>query len=302
MLLGGLWHGAGWTFVFWGFLHGCYLMLYHGLSSLFQYLQITDNSAAGRLISLSGWPLTFILTSFTWVFFRSESFDQAWTICAAMLGLADSTSELGSIRLYESVIILGSVIVVFLEPIIVKHIQTIGVDWWWHRIPFPVRGMTYAGLIMGLVVFGGATQKFIYFDFWFSYRYQWQSRPTGQGKVIAEQARRSAKQENALMPIERVSSINVILLKSSTHWGRATMQQAVSLIHNTLRVYSPCKEGVWLTSAFYAAFLAAIVKIPIPPWFHFLAFFNKWCFDRNRGKCSGFLSMDFNKWTLDGPG
>jgi len=130
MLLGGLWHGAGWTFVFWGFLHGCYLMLFHGLSSLFQYLQIADNSAAGRLISLSGWPSTFILTSFTWVFFRSESFDQAWTICAAMLGLADSTSELGSIRLYESVIILGSVIVVFLEPFIVKHIQTIGVDWW----------------------------------------------------------------------------------------------------------------------------------------------------------------------------
>lgn len=165
MLLGGLWHGAGWTFVFWGFLHGSYLMSYHALSSIFQRWRITSDSGPGKLFSILGWPVTFILTSFTWVFFRSESFSQAWTISGAMIGLVKPLNELASVRLFEITLVLGSVVIVLLEPIFVRLVEKTGVEWWWRHIPFPVRGIVYASLILSVVIFGGATQKFIYFDF-----------------------------------------------------------------------------------------------------------------------------------------
>ena len=67
MLLGGLWHGAGWTFVFWGFLHGSYLVGYHALSRVFNAWGLVAHQGWGRVLSLLGWPVTFVLTSFTWV-------------------------------------------------------------------------------------------------------------------------------------------------------------------------------------------------------------------------------------------
>jgi len=165
MLLGGLWHGAGWTFIFWGFLHGAYLILYHGLKGAFNRLKLTAENGVGRLLSWIGWPTTFILTSFTWVFFRAESFEQAWTISGAMTGVIEHSGPLADVRLYESILILFTLVLVLIEPLFVRTIQRTGVDWWWNRIPFPVRGVTYASIVLLLVVLGGLTQKFIYFDF-----------------------------------------------------------------------------------------------------------------------------------------
>ncbi len=50
------------------------------------------------------------------------------------------------------------------EPLLVGMVARAGIDRWW-RVPFPLRGTTYAGLALVIVAFGGATQKFIYFDF-----------------------------------------------------------------------------------------------------------------------------------------
>jgi D-alanyl-lipoteichoic acid acyltransferase DltB (MBOAT superfamily) len=165
MLLGGLWHGAGWTFVFWGFLHGSYLVAYHALLRLYKACGVVREQGAGRILSLLGWPLTFALTSFTWVFFRATSFDRAWTISGAMLGLVHPVGALASVRLYEVVMILGTFGLVLIEPLIVRWFQRTGVDWWWMRVPFPVRGLAYAGVTLFVVIMGGHTQKFIYFDF-----------------------------------------------------------------------------------------------------------------------------------------
>ncbi|MHA1113855.1 MAG: MBOAT family O-acyltransferase, partial [Alphaproteobacteria bacterium] len=63
MLLGGLWHGAGWTFVAWGGLHGLGLMVNHVWSR-----------AGLRMPALSGWVLTFLFVMVGWVLFRAESF------------------------------------------------------------------------------------------------------------------------------------------------------------------------------------------------------------------------------------
>lgn len=163
MLLGGLWHGANWTFVFWGFLHGALLILNRLLNNTLRLLDIRQGYKLDRLISFFGWPTMFITVHFTWVFFRAPSFEVAWQICAAMLGMAQP-AVLMPVRMYEIAGVLLTVGLVLVEPKIVDGFKRYGVGWWW-RVPFPLRGLSYAALVLALVIFGGSTQKFIYFDF-----------------------------------------------------------------------------------------------------------------------------------------
>lgn len=79
MLLGGLWHGAGWTFIAWGGLHGTYLMINHA----WRHLTPKHNP---RLILRAVYSLiTFIGVVIAWVFFRSESFTGASNLLRAMV-------------------------------------------------------------------------------------------------------------------------------------------------------------------------------------------------------------------------
>ncbi|MCP5141898.1 MAG: MBOAT family protein [Gammaproteobacteria bacterium] len=85
MVLGGLWHGAGWTFVFWGALHGLYLMINHGWRALrAAWFPGRDRSTAwGRALA---WAITFLAVVVSWVFFRAASFDAALAMLAGMFG------------------------------------------------------------------------------------------------------------------------------------------------------------------------------------------------------------------------
>jgi D-alanyl-lipoteichoic acid acyltransferase DltB (MBOAT superfamily) len=79
MLLGGLWHGASWTFVAWGALHGAYLILQRLIAPLYQRiiraLHVPAIASAGFLVLL-----VFHLTCFGWIFFRASSFANAWQV------------------------------------------------------------------------------------------------------------------------------------------------------------------------------------------------------------------------------
>jgi alginate O-acetyltransferase complex protein AlgI len=76
MLLGGLWHGAGWTFVVWGGLHGVYLSINHWWRKL--------GIALPKFLS---WIITFIAVVFSWVLFRSQNFSDAMQLLQAMVGM-----------------------------------------------------------------------------------------------------------------------------------------------------------------------------------------------------------------------
>jgi alginate O-acetyltransferase complex protein AlgI len=89
MLLGGIWHGTGWTFLFWGGLHGAYLCANHGWRALRGAgagggAQAARPSPAGRI---AGWTVTFLAVVAAWVFFRARSFEAAGRILASMGGL-----------------------------------------------------------------------------------------------------------------------------------------------------------------------------------------------------------------------
>jgi alginate O-acetyltransferase complex protein AlgI len=85
MLLGGLWHGAGWTFVLWGGLHGIYLGINHGWHALRQRLghDRARSSGMGRAVARL---ITFAAVAVAWVIFRAENLPAAATMLKAMAG------------------------------------------------------------------------------------------------------------------------------------------------------------------------------------------------------------------------
>jgi D-alanyl-lipoteichoic acid acyltransferase DltB (MBOAT superfamily) len=83
MLLGGLWHGAGWTFVFWGGLHGAYIVANHGWIALRRTFLSERRSRLGRF---AGRALTLLAVIVAWVFFRADSFAAATTMLDGMAG------------------------------------------------------------------------------------------------------------------------------------------------------------------------------------------------------------------------
>ena len=75
-IIGGLWHGAGWTFVFWGFLHGLALVIHRAWSNL-----------GVKLWSWFAWFLTFNFLNISWVFFRAKEWDDATKVLSSMFSL-----------------------------------------------------------------------------------------------------------------------------------------------------------------------------------------------------------------------
>lgn len=84
MLLGGLWHGAGWTFVIWGGLHGLYLMVNHAWRGFKEQM---GWGYGGRLATLGAGALTFLAVVVGWVFFRADSFSSAMAMLHGMAGI-----------------------------------------------------------------------------------------------------------------------------------------------------------------------------------------------------------------------
>jgi D-alanyl-lipoteichoic acid acyltransferase DltB (MBOAT superfamily) len=72
-LIGGIWHGAGWTFIMWGALHGIALIIHR-----------VWNRYNIKMPKVFAWFLTFMFVNITWVFFRAVSFQDAWDLLGAM--------------------------------------------------------------------------------------------------------------------------------------------------------------------------------------------------------------------------
>lgn len=75
-ILGGIWHGAGWTFIFWGFLHGLALVIHRAWSSL-----------GFKLWTWLAWLITFNFVNIAWVFFRAKEWNDAIKVLGAMFSL-----------------------------------------------------------------------------------------------------------------------------------------------------------------------------------------------------------------------
>ena len=146
MLIGGLWHGANWTFVIWGAYHGCLLAAYRRFGALWDRLP-----QELRQISM------FVLTLFGWVLFRSSDFGMAAHLFAAMLtptrGLA--VEELAP---FATMLVLAGG-----WAMAGPNAQEIHVDWTPSRIR--VFGLAAAAGAAVAVLLGSGASPFLYFQF-----------------------------------------------------------------------------------------------------------------------------------------
>jgi len=122
MLLGGLWHGANWTFVAWGFGHGALLATTHAArritpSGWTKNPRTWPGYGVRRLLRLASQILTFILVTLLWVLFRSDDFGTAWKIYG-QLGQLEASAVATSVASSDLYFILVAVCVFFLPNVV----------------------------------------------------------------------------------------------------------------------------------------------------------------------------------------
>lgn len=168
MLLGGLWHGANWTFVIWGGLHGVLLILQRVWSGWNRTPMIVVDSAGHRRGSIRQVAIeatkmisVFVCVCLAWVIFRSNDFDQAVHVIQPLLGfdgfnpssLHDRIPLIRSCMLVS--LLVGGEMLVFL-----------GVWQWMVSRCRYVELVGYASLLWMIALFGSfESQSFIYFQF-----------------------------------------------------------------------------------------------------------------------------------------
>ncbi|MBV8667367.1 MAG: MBOAT family protein [Burkholderiaceae bacterium] len=154
MLLGGLWHGASWTFVAWGGLHGLYLVGERRLRAMFAGFK----PGAGTLLLLG--LFTYALINITWVFFRAKTFDAAWQILTGMFGAhAGADPILSTMRLTTVGLIIAGIVFAHWQ----LRKRTL------EALVAEVRPLVLSG-VLGLMLFAiviaqGEGNAFIYFQF-----------------------------------------------------------------------------------------------------------------------------------------
>jgi alginate O-acetyltransferase complex protein AlgI len=153
MLLGGLWHGAAWTFMIWGGLHGTYLIL-EKLQK--QYVPFKITKWNGIFLSF----LTFSCVNITWVFFRAREFDTAWNMIKSMFYMQSNSEKiLDSFTIIKVCIVIG---ILFLCHWIMRNTSMKEVA---QKTSPWVLGVFWAILFFLIVIAQGSGEQFIYFPF-----------------------------------------------------------------------------------------------------------------------------------------
>jgi len=186
MLLGGLWHGASWTFVVWGGLHGTYLCVERLLrpkqepsdkAPAVQEIPVSPAAEPVPVVTTSAsfapaflrtrnmqkfmWALlTFFLINITWVFFRAQDFDTAWRLLGSMFGMdKGGQAILPTLDLYRVGFIVTAM---FLTHWFMRNTTVIDLaqktKWW-------VISIAWAAMVIFLMLSQKSSDSFIYFQF-----------------------------------------------------------------------------------------------------------------------------------------
>src|SRR6185436_4936016 len=156
MLLGGLWHGASWTFVAWGLYHGLLLAAFRALGIPDVVPPEARAAALRRALRIL---LMFHLTCLGWLLFRADSFGSALHMLRLMTTSFTVTPLVVSALIF---MVLLAAPVLLLEQLIggERHLDRFLV------LPPPARGLAYAYVAVMLLVFHAERQvEFIYFQF-----------------------------------------------------------------------------------------------------------------------------------------
>lgn len=153
MLLGGLWHGAAWTFVVWGALHGIYLVVERMLRGV---VHIKIGKYNGILLAL----LTYTCVNITWVFFRATDFDIAWTMIRSMFFMnPEGELILGYFDIVKVMVVIAATFLChwFMRNTSMKEQS--------ERLKPVTLGLIWAVLFFFICISQGTGEQFIYFQF-----------------------------------------------------------------------------------------------------------------------------------------
>jgi len=168
-LISGLWHGASWTFVLWGALHGFYVVVSRTTTEVRDRIYASFSRIAIVRPFVSAF-ITFMLVCVAWTFFRANRISDAFYMVGNMFvdlqyAGEDSAALLSRIALSPTELVLllsGIVILLFAEWMHEHHWSLASLSIW----PAPLRWAGYYAVVFWLVFFGFAgTKQFIYFQF-----------------------------------------------------------------------------------------------------------------------------------------
>jgi alginate O-acetyltransferase complex protein AlgI len=156
MLLGGLWHGANWTFVVWGGLHGALLAAERWLKTAAARRQVPA-WLSSKLVTI---PVTFLLVNATWVVFRAKTLVFAGSLLAGMVGLhAGAAAVLPTVKILETTVCVGGLLLV-LGYMRDRDMATIV-----GRAPRSLVAAAWAFMAVIVTITQGTSNAFIYFQF-----------------------------------------------------------------------------------------------------------------------------------------
>jgi len=158
MLLGGLWHGASWNFVFWGGLHGVALAVHKGWMSWNPLNRLRSNGVFDAAWSFVSRGLTLLVVLLGWIFFRAESWGAATQFLLRLVTWSSDGTRLVSPYILPA-----------LAGVVLVHLFVQKDRLWAEEIvlrPAPVRIMAYSCLAILLVCLAATDSvPFIYFQF-----------------------------------------------------------------------------------------------------------------------------------------
>ena len=172
----GLWHGAAWTYVVWGVLHGLLQIISEVISPLkekiYDFFKIDRKTFSFKLGQIL---VTFSITTLAWVFFRAESlseavefFERMFTRFNPWVLFDESLYNWGLDRIEINVLFVALIIMFLIE--VLKYVKNIGFSDFMVKQIFWFRWIVIIGMIVGILVYGQYginfdSNQFIYFQF-----------------------------------------------------------------------------------------------------------------------------------------
>ncbi|MDO7846603.1 MBOAT family O-acyltransferase [Hymenobacter sp. M29] len=165
-MVSGLWHGANWTFIVWGALHGIYLVV--GMltkSARNRFIERTNLTFLNN--ALLNTALTYGLVAFAWIFFRANTLHDAVYVIRHTLDLSPDLWHISAVKVFykrnEWLALAGALAVLF---VVEKYQFRLSIGNWLAQQATPVRWAMYYGIVLYIALLGAFEHvQFIYFQF-----------------------------------------------------------------------------------------------------------------------------------------